>query len=239
MGPQSSGFSPSRWLTNCSRPHPFWNSHSSNPRSHPAAEQSWTDMELNREIQSEYKQVMFQMNNTLSIPARTCNKNSHVFLSLHWEQLFAWFLRAADNTTPLIVWITHYNVYSLPFVVRVSRLCLNSIHLSIGLDADCVHSRPPSVTLYADGLKMNRNKTKTFCNIEYLFNQPDRIIIKYKTEAYNTISYEDFAVNCKYKLLTYICTLGVAPTKAYGYLHSFHIACVCKYACVCVCVCLL
>lgn len=46
---------------------------------------------------------------------------------------------------------------------------------------------------------------------------------------------EDFAVNCKYKQLTHICTLGVAQTKAYGYLHSFHIACV--YICMCVCVC--
>lgn len=162
-GPLSSGFRPSRWLTSCSRPHPFWNSHSSNPQTHPAAKQSWTNMELNREIQSEYKQcVMFQMNNTLSTPALTCNKNRHVFLSVRWERLFAWFVCAAvDNTTPLIVWITHYNVYSLPFVACVSCLCLNSIRLGISLDADFVHSRPPSVTLYADGLKMNTNKTKT------------------------------------------------------------------------------
>lgn len=132
-----------------------------NPRSHPAARQSWTNMELNREIQSEYKQVIFQMNNTLSTTALTCNKNSHVFLSLHWEQLFAWFLCAADNTAPLIVWITHYNVYSLPFVARVSRVCLNSIHLGIGLDAGCIHRRPPSVTLYADGLKMNKQNKDT------------------------------------------------------------------------------
>jgi len=48
--------------------------------SHPTAKQSWANMELNREIRSEYKQVMFQMNNTLSIPAVTCNKNSHVFI---------------------------------------------------------------------------------------------------------------------------------------------------------------
>lgn len=137
MGPLSSGFSPLCWLTSCSRPHPFWNSHSSNPRSHPAAKQPRTSMELNREIQSEYKQVMFQMNNTLSFPAVTCNKNSHVFLSLHWEWLFAWFLCAVDNTAPLIVWITHYNVYSLPSVACVSRLCLNSIHLGMGLDAEC------------------------------------------------------------------------------------------------------
>lgn len=60
-------------------------------------------MELNREIQSEYKQVMFQMNNTLSIVALTCNKNNHVFFSLHWEQLFAWFLCATDKTAPVIV----------------------------------------------------------------------------------------------------------------------------------------
>lgn len=136
-------------------------SHSSNPSSHPAARQSWTNTEFSCEIQSEYKQVMFQMNNTLSIPARTCNNNSHVFLSLHWELLFVWFLRAADNTAPLIVWVTHYNVYSLPFVARVSRLCLNSIRLGIGLDAERRHSWPPSVTLYADGLRMNKNKTKT------------------------------------------------------------------------------
>lgn len=108
-------FSSSSWLTSCLNPHPFKHCHSSNPYSHPAGKQSWTNMELNREIQSEYKQVMFQMNNTLSIPALPCNKNSHVFLWLHWERLFAWFLCATDNTTPLIVWITHYNVYSLPF----------------------------------------------------------------------------------------------------------------------------
>lgn len=90
----------------------FWNSHSSNPCAHPAAMQSWTNMELNREIQSEYKQVM---NNTLSILALTCNKNSHVFFSVCWERLFAWFVCAAvHNTAPLIVWITHYNVYSGP-----------------------------------------------------------------------------------------------------------------------------
>lgn len=34
------------------------------------------------------------------------------------------------------------------------------------------------------------------------FNQLVRIKIKYKTEAYNTILNEDFAVNCKYKQLT-------------------------------------
>lgn len=161
MGLVQSGYSSSRWLTSRSGPHPFWNCHSSDPCSHPAAKQSWTNMELNREIQSEYKQVIFQMNNSLSSPALTCNKNSHVFLSLHWERLFAWFLCAADNTAPLIVWITHCNVYSLPSVACVSRLCLISIHLGIGLDAGRLHSWPPSVTLYADGLKMNRNKTKT------------------------------------------------------------------------------
>lgn len=85
MAPLGSGFGPSRWLTSCSKPHPSWNSHSSNPRYHPAAKQSWTNMDLNREIQSEYKQVMFQMNNALSVPPLTCNKNSHVFLSLHWD----------------------------------------------------------------------------------------------------------------------------------------------------------
>lgn len=167
----SSGFSPPRWVTSCCRPRPFWNGHSSNPCAHPAAEQSWTNIELNREIQSEYKQVMFQMNNTLSIPALTCNKNSHVFLSVHWERLFAWFVcAAADNTAPLIVWVTHYNVYSLLFVACVSPLCLNSIHLGIGLDANCVHSRPPSVTLCGRIKGEHKQNKDTFCNIHNIFS---------------------------------------------------------------------
>lgn len=60
-------------------PHPFWNGHSSNPRSHPAADQSWTNMELNREIQAEYKQVMLQMNNTLSIPGSNIQQKQPCF----------------------------------------------------------------------------------------------------------------------------------------------------------------
>lgn len=111
---------------------------------------------------------------------------------------------------------------------------MNSIHLGIGLDAEATQ-HDSLCRRIKDEQKQNK---ETFCNIEYLLNQLDRIIIKYKTEAYNTIFNEDVAVNCKYKQRTYICTLGVARTKAYGYLHSFHIACVlvCKYACVCVCV---
>lgn len=115
-------------------------------------QQQWTNMELDREIQSEYKQVMFQLNNTLSILALTRNNNSRVFLSLHWGRIFAWFLCVADNIAPLTVWITHYDVSSLhpslpcefcvcethTFVARVSCLCFNSIHLGI--------SWPPSVT---------------------------------------------------------------------------------------------
>lgn len=115
-------------------------------------QQQWTNMELDREIQSEYKQVMFQLNNTLSILALTRNNNSRVFLSLHWGRIFAWFLCVADNIAPLTVWITHYDVSSLhpsllcefcvcethTFVARVSFLCFNSIHLGI--------SWPPSVT---------------------------------------------------------------------------------------------
>lgn len=108
----SCGFSSSRWLTSCSRPRPFWTTCSSNPSSHPAARQPWTNMELTREIQSEYKQVMFQMNNTLSIPACTCsNNNSHVFLSLNWELLFAWFLSAADNTLTHWLFELHIIMY--------------------------------------------------------------------------------------------------------------------------------
>lgn len=117
----------------------------------------------------------------------------------------------------------------------VSRLCLNSIRLRIGLDAECVHSRPPSVTLYADGLKMNRKKKKnrdTFCNIEYLFNQLDRIIIKYKTKAYNTMLNEDFAVNCKYKQLTYLHTWCGTKKKLMATCIHFTLH-VYKYACVC------
>lgn len=130
------------------------------------AQQSWTDMELNREIQLEYKQVMFQMNNTLSITALTCNKNTNVFLSLLWERLFAWVWWAIGNTAPPIVWITHYNVYSLPYVGRVSTS--DSIHFSLATERG--HSWPPSVAIYADGLTMNKNKTKTHSAIYNIFS---------------------------------------------------------------------
>lgn len=78
-----------------------------------------------------------------------------------WEWLFRCFPCAEDNTGPLIAWITHYNVYSLPSVVCVSEPCSNPTHLGMGLDAECARSWPPRVTLYAGGLKINRNKTKT------------------------------------------------------------------------------
>lgn len=80
-------------------------------------------------------------------------------MSREWP--FAWFCVLLEHTAPLIVWVTHYNVCSLPSVAYVSVLCLNSIHLGISLDAQRVHSRPPSVTLSAGGLKFNSNKTKT------------------------------------------------------------------------------
>lgn len=66
LDPPGCGFRSPHWVTSCPGPHPFWNSHSSNPRSHPPAKQSQTNMELNREIRSEYKQVMFPTNNTRS-----------------------------------------------------------------------------------------------------------------------------------------------------------------------------
>lgn len=164
---QSSGFSSSHWLTSCSGPHPLWNSHSTNPSFHPAAKQSWTNVELNCAIQAGFKKGMSQMNNTFSIPPPTCN-NKSCFPFTAMEMAIRLVSVSHTQHCPLIVEL-HIIMHIVSHLWPVWAACLNSIRLRIGLDAECAHSWPPSVTLYADGLKMNKNKTKTRSAIWNIF----------------------------------------------------------------------
>lgn len=79
----------------------------------------------------------------------------------------------------------HILMYEVSHLVAcVSRLCLISIHLGLGLDAERVHSWPPSVSLYVNGLEINKKQQKeTLCNIERCFNQINQIITKYITSS--------------------------------------------------------
>lgn len=168
---------------------------------------------------------MLWVRNTPCIRALTCNNNSYVFFSLHRGQLFAWFLCAAHNTTPLIVWITLCKSIESPICdsCEPSLFKFNTFGHRI--------SRPPSVSRYAGGLKMNTSKTKTLpaiYTLHYFCNQPGTIIIKYKRVACYKILYICLLCSKIAEKLTYICTNGL-------WLLAFisHCMYVCRYGCMC------
>lgn len=75
-------------------------------------------------------------NNSISITGVQNNKKTDVFsFWLKRGRLFACILWATDNISLVIIWVTHYNVYTAPYsMANVSSLRLNSIHLGISLD---------------------------------------------------------------------------------------------------------
>lgn len=77
LRPPSCGFRPSHWVTSCPRTSSFLEQ--SQFKSHPAARQSQTNMELNREIRSEYKQVMVSVKNTPSMAGSNVQQQQPCF----------------------------------------------------------------------------------------------------------------------------------------------------------------
>lgn len=163
MGPLSSGFSPS-----CCRPRPSWKHLKSKlPPIGPAATKpTWSKTVRFGQNTNRFRSKWIIL---FSTAAPTCNKNSHVFIHCTGNGYSLGFYVSRTTQPPPIVWVTHYNVYSFPICGGVWALRLNSIHLGIGWDAERVHRRPPSVTLYAAGLKMNGQRL-TFYNRAFSIN---------------------------------------------------------------------